>query len=37
MHMGGVKAYAIVFLPSHETLNEKVIDKGPWKGRGIYL
>jgi len=25
MHMGGVRAYAIIFLPSHETLMERLL------------
>jgi hypothetical protein len=27
MHMGGVRAYAIVFLPSHETLMKMLLTK----------
>jgi hypothetical protein len=36
MHMGGVKAFTIVFLPSHIALVKR-FDGGPWRGRGIYL
>ncbi len=30
--MGGVRAYAIVFLPKSWSIIEKVIDRGSWRG-----
>jgi len=33
MHMGGVRAYAIVFFPSHKTLMKRLLTKARGKER----